>query len=293
MAWIDAHGDRDRDGFQEYRTRSSRTATTTRAGRTPAMRSSGGRWFDCGAADRHLRAPGLRLRREAAAGGHLRDPGPADDADRLRQAEAALRAVQRRLLVGERGHLLPGPRRRKRPIESVASNAGHASPVGIVPTDRAGRVVERLMAADMWSGWGIRTLSSDHVAYNPFSYHTGTIWPHDNAMIAGGFRRYGYADQAARVAKGIFDAAERLRRQPAPGAVRRFACRQRGAFRCSTSKPTSRRRGPPRPSSGSSRSSAGSMPRPDPTSTACTSTRRCPTGSRGSRSATSERAAVR
>ena len=59
-------------------------------------------------------------------------------------------------------------------------------------------------------GWGIRTLSSDHVAYNPFSYHTGTIWPHDNAMIAGGFRRYGYPDQAARVAKGIFDAAERF-----------------------------------------------------------------------------------
>ena len=66
------------------------------------------------------------------------------------------------------------------------------------------------MASDMWSGWGIRTLSSDHVAYNPFSYHTGTVWPHDNAMIAGGFRRYGYTDEAARVAKGIFDAAERF-----------------------------------------------------------------------------------
>ena len=61
----------------------------------------------------------------------------------------------------------------------------------------------------MWSGWGIRTLSSDHVAYNPFSYHTGTVWPHDNAMIAGGFRRYGFDAEAARVAKGMFDAAER------------------------------------------------------------------------------------
>jgi glycogen debranching enzyme len=62
----------------------------------------------------------------------------------------------------------------------------------------------------MWSGWGIRTLSSDHPAYNPFSYHTGSIWPHDNAMIAGGFRRYGFADESAQVAKGLFDAAERL-----------------------------------------------------------------------------------
>jgi len=66
------------------------------------------------------------------------------------------------------------------------------------------------MAPDMWSGWGIRTLSSDHVAYNPFSYHTGTVWPHDSAMIAGGFRRYGLDEAAGRVAKGVFDSAERF-----------------------------------------------------------------------------------
>ena len=62
----------------------------------------------------------------------------------------------------------------------------------------------------MWSGWGIRTLSAEHVAYNPFSYHTGTVWPHDNAMIAGGFRRYGFEAEAAQVAKGMFDTAERF-----------------------------------------------------------------------------------
>ena len=85
------------------------------------------------------------------------------------------------------------------------------------------------MAADMWSGWGIRTLSSDHVAYNPFSYHTGTVWPHDNAMIAGGFRRYGYTDQAARVAKGIFDAAERFVANRLPELFAGLP-RQRGSF---------------------------------------------------------------
>jgi glycogen debranching enzyme len=62
----------------------------------------------------------------------------------------------------------------------------------------------------MWSGWGIRTLSSDHVAYNPFSYHTGTVWPHDNAFIAGGFRRYGHGREAAAVRTGMFDASERF-----------------------------------------------------------------------------------
>jgi glycogen debranching enzyme len=66
------------------------------------------------------------------------------------------------------------------------------------------------MAHDMWSGWGVRTLSSDHPVYNPFAYHTGTVWPHDNAMLAGGFRRYGFDAEAATIAKGIFDAAERL-----------------------------------------------------------------------------------
>jgi glycogen debranching enzyme len=98
----------------------------------------------------------------------------------------------------------------KRPIETVASNAGHCLASGIVPPERASRVVRRLMADDMWSGWGIRTLSSDHTAYNPFSYHTGSVWPHDNAMIAGGFRRYGHDAEAAKVARGLFDASERF-----------------------------------------------------------------------------------
>ena len=73
---------------------------------------------------------------------------------------------------------------RKRPIHTVASNAGHLLHSGIVPPDRAPRVAARLLAPDCWSGWGIRTLSSDHPAYNPYSYHTGTVWPHDNAIIA-------------------------------------------------------------------------------------------------------------
>jgi len=104
----------------------------------------------------------------------------------------------------------------KRPIESVASNAGHCLASGIVPPERAGRVVERLMAPDMWSGWGIRTLSSEHSAYNPFSYQTGSVWPHDNALIAGGFRRYGHDAEAAQVALGMFEATERFQANRLP-----------------------------------------------------------------------------
>src|SRR5205807_412879 len=98
----------------------------------------------------------------------------------------------------------------KRPIRSVASNAGHCLASGIVPPDRANRVVDRLMKPDMWSGWGIRTLSTQHPSYNPYSYHLGSVWPHDNATIAGGFRRAGRHTEAQHVAEAIFAAAERF-----------------------------------------------------------------------------------
>jgi glycogen debranching enzyme len=75
-----------------------------------------------------------------------------------------------------------------------------------VPAERAGRVVARLMQPDMWSGWGIRTLSADHPAYNPYSYQCGAVWPHDNGLIAQGFKRYGYAAEAGRVAHDVSQA---------------------------------------------------------------------------------------
>jgi glycogen debranching enzyme len=76
-----------------------------------------------------------------------------------------------------------------------------------VPQDRAERVIRRLMAPDMWSGWGVRTLSSDHPAYNPHSYQNGSVWPHDNGLIALGMRRYGFVDEALVLARGISGAA--------------------------------------------------------------------------------------
>ncbi len=76
--------------------------------------------------------------------------------------------------------------------------------------------MRRLLAEDMWSGWGIRTLSADHVAYDPLSYQRGSVWPHDNAIAAAGFRAYGFDDEAATVASGIFDATSRFASQRLP-----------------------------------------------------------------------------
>lgn len=104
----------------------------------------------------------------------------------------------------------------KRPIASVASNAGHLLWAGAVVPERAAAVVRRLMADDMWTGWGIRTLSAHHRSYNPFSYQLGSVWPHDSAILANGFHRYGHDEPAWRVARGLLDAATRFQSDRLP-----------------------------------------------------------------------------
>ena len=93
------------------------------------------------------------------------------------------------------------------PCDVVSSNPGQALWTGIVDDERAVAVAERLLAPDMFSGWGIRTLSSGARAYNAVGYHVGTVWPHDNALIARGLRRYGFHDAARRVCGGILAAS--------------------------------------------------------------------------------------
>ncbi|HEV2006433.1 MAG TPA: glycogen debranching N-terminal domain-containing protein [Candidatus Limnocylindrales bacterium] len=210
MGWIDRSGDRDGDGFQEYATRS-----------THGYYNQG--WKDAGdaipAADGTL-APlplaicelqGYAYDAKLRLGDMYEVLGRPGDAERLRaEAHRLFERFNDAFWWESEGTYYLGLDGQKRPIETVASNAGYLLASGIVPADRAGRVVRRLMADDMWSGWGIRTLSSDHPAYNPFSYHTGSVWPHDVATIAGGFSRYGYVEEAARVTRGLFDAAERF-----------------------------------------------------------------------------------
>jgi glycogen debranching enzyme len=128
-------------------------------------------------------------------------------AEQLRQEAAALQARFEQQFwcedLGMYAYALDGD---KRPVKTVASNAGHLLWSRIVRPDRAERVVRRLMQPDMWSGWGIRTLSEMNPAYNPFSYQNGSVWPHDNGIIAMGFKRYGFASEAAMIARDISEA---------------------------------------------------------------------------------------
>ncbi|HYC53659.1 MAG TPA: amylo-alpha-1,6-glucosidase [Candidatus Binatia bacterium] len=95
----------------------------------------------------------------------------------------------------------------KRACRVRTSNPGHCLFSGIVSSDRAPRLAQSLMSEDLYSGWGVRTASSVEKRYDPMSYHNGSIWPHDNALIAAGFSRYGLQQQAARVMNGLFEAA--------------------------------------------------------------------------------------
>jgi glycogen debranching enzyme len=87
----------------------------------------------------------------------------------------------------------------KRPVRAVASNAGHCLWTGIVDPDKASSVADRLLGPDLFSGWGVRTLGRSMRAYNPASYHNGSVWPHDNALCAAGLARYGFDDHADRI----------------------------------------------------------------------------------------------
>ncbi|MDN5348473.1 MAG: hypothetical protein PWP65_2038 [Clostridia bacterium] len=95
----------------------------------------------------------------------------------------------------------------KKAVTTLVSNGGHCLFTGILPPEKAIRVAKRLMAPDFFSGWGIRTMSKDEKAYNPMSYHNGSVWPHDNAIIAAGFRRYNYLEELTRLAEALFAAS--------------------------------------------------------------------------------------
>jgi glycogen debranching enzyme len=207
LDWIDNYGDRDGDGFQEYQTRSSAGYENTG-------------WKDSG--DSVMYTDGTLVKGPKALcelQGYVYDAwvrmaqiydtlGRHDRARHLREKAIVLyRKFNEAFWDEESGfyaYTLDGD---KKPVLSVASNPGHCLWSGIVPKERAGRVVKRLMQPDMWSGWGIRTLSASHRAFNPYNYQTGAVWPHDNAVIAVGFRRYGFAAEAAAVARSISDAA--------------------------------------------------------------------------------------
>ncbi|MDI1480277.1 glycogen debranching N-terminal domain-containing protein [Polyangium sp. y55x31] len=102
------------------------------------------------------------------------------------------------------------------PARVRSSNPGHALWAGIADEDKARKTAEMLMSDGMFSGWGVRTLADDERGYNPISYHRGTVWPHDNALLAAGLRRYGFHTEACRIFEGILSAAMHFSRYRLP-----------------------------------------------------------------------------
>jgi glycogen debranching enzyme len=206
LSWIDNYGDRDGDGFQEYQTRSPVGYENM------AWKDSG----DCIVYPDGSLVKGPKALCELQ--GYVYDAwrrmsevfdelGMRERAEELRRkADTLFKRFNEAFWDEDLGFYALALDGEKKKVLTVASNAGHCLWSGIVPPERAAKVVQRLMAPDMWSGWGIRTLSSKHPSFNPYNYQTGSVWPHDNALIALGFKRYGFGAEAARIARDISEA---------------------------------------------------------------------------------------
>ena len=216
LSWIDNYGDRDGDGFQEYQTRS------------PVGYENMG-WKDSGDCVVYpdgslIKGPKALCELQGyvyAAWVRMAEVfdvlGKPDRAQELRTKAAALfERFNAAFWDEELGFYVYALDGEKNKVLTVASNAGHCLTCGIVPPDRAKKVVQRLMAPDMWTGWGIRTLSTHNPAFNPYNYQTGSVWPHDNAIIAMGFKFYGFGEETARIAHDISFAASYFRNNQLP-----------------------------------------------------------------------------
>jgi len=208
LAWIDEHGDLDGDGFVEYKSRSSR-----------GLRNHG--WKDAhdsvAHTDGRLAEPPIALA-EVQAYVYMAWVRMSDVFSALGDFERAVMLRNRATILRRRFHeFFWMPEQNffagaldadKEQVRQIVSNPGHGLYCGIVDPGSADSVVHRLMEPDMFSGWGIRTMGKGEKSYNPMSYHNGTVWPHDNALIAAGFKRYGFIEETNRIVTALFEAAQ-------------------------------------------------------------------------------------
>jgi glycogen debranching enzyme len=205
LAWITGYGDRDGDGFIEYE-RSNPHGLLNQGWKDS--------WDAITFADGSLAEGPIALCEVQGyayaafiARAHFADE--ADEpglAERYRERAADLRvAFNRDFWLADRGYYAMALDGEKRPIDALASNMGHCLWSGIVDEHRAPSVAAHLVGDDLFSGWGVRTLARSMGAYNPLSYHNGSVWPHDNAIIAAGLMRYGEVNAAHRVIEGLLE----------------------------------------------------------------------------------------
>lgn len=207
LEWIARYGDANQDGYLDYQSRSNR-----------GLINQG--WKDSDEsivnADGSLVVPPVSLvevqgyvyMAKIGLGDLFERAGESEMAMRLRDEAQRIRSqFNQDFWLDDLNFYALALQSGGKPAAVISSNPGQALWTGIVTEEKAKPTVERLMAKDMFNGWGIRTLSSDNCCYNPEGYHVGTVWPHDNALIAAGFRRYGFDEQALQVFNGIFEAA--------------------------------------------------------------------------------------
>jgi glycogen debranching enzyme len=209
LEWCDRYGDRDGDGFVEYQTKSSQGL-----GNQCWKDSWDGVQFSDGSipflpiATAEIQGYVYDAKRRAAEMAE-RLMGDTEAATRLRKEADDLFDRFNRDFWSEKkgGYYVIGLDGDKRQIDTVTSNMGHLLWSGIVPEERAAAVRDQLMSDRLFSGWGVRTLSAEEGGYNPIGYHTGTIWPHDNSIVAWGLERFGFRDEANRIALAQLEAA--------------------------------------------------------------------------------------
>ncbi|MCX2749820.1 amylo-alpha-1,6-glucosidase [Arthrobacter sp. MI7-26] len=208
LEWIRDYGDRDGDGFVEYERLNDQGLINQ------GWKDS---WDGINFADGRLAEPPIALCEVQAYVYHayIARAWMAHDAgDVALAAELADRAAQMKkrfndqFWMPDHGYYAVALDGKKRQVDACASNMGHCLWLGLVDEEKAPQVVERLMSPEMFSGWGVRTLASDMGAYNPASYHNGSVWPHDNAIITAGLVRYGFVAEAQRISAALLEAAE-------------------------------------------------------------------------------------
>jgi len=210
LRWVDEHGDRDGDGFVEYQ------RLTDRGLANQGWKDSWDGVTD--ASGRLVTAPvalcevqGYVYAAYVARAELARREGDTDAAARWGERAAKLRRdFNEAFWLPDRGYYALALDADKRPVDALASNMGHCLWTGIVDAEKAPSVAAHLMSAPMFSGWGVRTLATSMGAYNAMGYHNGSVWPHDNALVAAGLMRYGFVEEAQTIALAMLDAAEAL-----------------------------------------------------------------------------------
>jgi glycogen debranching enzyme len=207
LQWIDTAGDPDRDGLVEYDRRSA-TGLVNQGWKdsADAIFHADGELASGPIALCEVQGYVFAAKRHAAGMARaLGDPATANRLDK--EAETLRRKFEAAFWCEELSTYALALDGEKRPCRVVASNAGHALLTGIAAPDRAERVADTLMRVASFSGWGVRTIARTAARYNPISYHNGSVWPHDNALIALGCARYGLKEPVLRIFSGLFDAA--------------------------------------------------------------------------------------